>query len=118
MRPEEAPKHSGNVDPPKTQAGDSASKVVNEDGKGLPQKRTAPDDAGEKAGAAKAKAKAKADPKAKAQEKASSRKIKLDLPLPYPNGFGQVFACGEFRIVAKREDPRRAGCAAQSASFL
>lgn len=76
VRPEEAPKHSGNVDPPKTQAGDSASKVVNEDGKGLPQKRTAPDDAGEKAGAAKAKAKAKADPKAKAQEKASSRKIK------------------------------------------
>ena len=76
LRPEEAPKQSGNVDPPKTPGEDSTSKVVKEDGKGLPQKRKAQSDADEKAGAAKAKAKAKADPKAKAQEKASSRKRK------------------------------------------
>ena len=76
LRSEEAPKQSGNVDPPKTPGEDSTSKVVKEDGKGLPQKRKAQSDADEKAGAAKAKAKAKADPKAKAQEKASSRQRK------------------------------------------
>ena len=76
LKPEEAPKQSGNTDPPKNPAGESNTKVVKADGTGPPQKRKAQSDAEEKAGAAKAKAKAKADPKPKPQEKASSRKRK------------------------------------------